>query len=79
VKNDTAILLGAREAAELCGICRSTWLTLNDTGRTPAPIRLGRRVLWRREDIEMWVSFGCPNRERFEAYLKERHNAELKP
>jgi len=65
-----SLLLSASDAAELCGICRSTWLMLRDTGKTPAAIRLGRRVLWRRSDVEDWISLGCPSRERFEAMRK---------
>lgn len=59
-----AILLGEPEILEILGIGRSLWRTLLSAGQTPEPIRLGRRVLWRRTDIEAWIAAGCPSREK---------------
>lgn len=53
-------LLGVREAAQFCGIGRSHFSNLVATGKAPAPLRLGRRTLWRVADLEAWVSAGCP-------------------
>jgi predicted DNA-binding transcriptional regulator AlpA len=54
-------------AARLAGVSTATWYRLHAAGRTPAPTRLGGRVLWRRDDLELWVRLGCPDRKRFEA------------
>jgi predicted DNA-binding transcriptional regulator AlpA len=55
-------MLGAREAAAMCGIGRSLFLTLVDTGRAPLPLKLGRRTLWRVKDLQDWIDAGCPAR-----------------
>lgn len=60
-----SILIDSREAARLCGIGRTAWLSHMSTGKTPAPIRLGRRVLWVREEIIAWCKAGCPPREKW--------------
>ncbi len=56
------ILVSAREAAGLLGISRTTWLSLYNSGKTPKAIRLGRRILWRLEELKDWVDEGCPSR-----------------
>ncbi len=55
----TPLTLDATGASALVGISRSYWMRLVSEERTPKPIRLGRRVLWRRSDIEAWVANGC--------------------
>jgi predicted DNA-binding transcriptional regulator AlpA len=67
-----SFLVNAREAARLCGVGRSLWLQLNSSGRTPAPIHLGRRILWNRDELIRWCGAGCQSRDRWET-LKEAH------
>jgi hypothetical protein len=31
-------------------------------GKTPIAIRLGRKKLYRRRDLDLWVEWGCPAR-----------------
>ncbi len=45
---------------------RQVWKLLS-SGRLPQPVRLGRSVRWRCDDINKWVELGCPEREKFEA------------
>ena len=33
---------------------------LRDADRMPRPVRLGGLVRWNREEIERWISEGCP-------------------
>jgi len=61
------LLVDARAAAALCGIGRTLWLQLASAGRVPMPIRLGRRTLWRRDELAAWVEAGCPGRDRWQA------------
>jgi excisionase family DNA binding protein len=61
------LLVDAREAAALTGISRSHFLALNSSGRVPQPVRLGRRTLWRREELAAWIEAGCPSRDRWQA------------
>lgn len=60
----TGLLLavGAQETAAMIGIGEATLWRLNSQGRIPAPVRLGRRTLWRVREIEDWLAAGCPAR-----------------
>lgn len=68
--NDS-LMINDRGAARLCGIGRTAWLSHVSAGKTPAPVRLGRRVLWNREEIEAWCKAGCPSREKWESMKKK--------
>lgn len=54
-------------AAAICAISPATWFRLKAAGKTPAPVKLGGRVLYRLADLRLWVSLGCPPRKEFEA------------
>jgi len=45
---------------------RQCWKLLS-ASKLPAPLRISRSVRWRRDDIDLWVSMGCPSRDVFEA------------
>ncbi len=62
----------ASEAAVLCGIARSTWWKLHASGRCPLPVRLGRRTLWLREELDRWLAAGCPDRRTWIARSERR-------
>jgi predicted DNA-binding transcriptional regulator AlpA len=60
------LLLDASGVAALLSISRSAVWSWHSSGTlAPLPIRLGRRTLWRRSDIEKFVALGCPGRDRF--------------
>jgi prophage regulatory protein len=61
------LLVDTDRAAELCGVSPATWFRLKAAGKTPAPVRLGGKVLYRVEDLVTWVRLGCPGRKEFEA------------
>jgi predicted DNA-binding transcriptional regulator AlpA len=61
------LLVDTDQAAAACGIGRATWYRLRSVGKTPAPVRLAGRVLYRVADLKLWVSLGCPSRKEFEA------------
>jgi predicted DNA-binding transcriptional regulator AlpA len=59
----TKLLLSAVDAAKLISVGRSHFYALHSSGRLgPMPIRLGRRILWNRRELESWVAAGCPAR-----------------
>lgn len=61
-----SLLLSAENSAELLGIGRTLFYSMHSSGRLgPLPIRLGRRVLWERRELEAWVEAGCPKRDRW--------------
>ena len=52
--DDAALLIDSRTAAALCGSSRSHWHALRAAGKVPPPVKLGRKVLWRRQEIVDW-------------------------
>ena len=61
------LLLTARRAAALCGKSLRTWRSWDSAGQIPRPVRLGRSVLWRLDELRDWVAAGCPRRAEWEA------------
>jgi len=61
------LLVDSDTAADLCGVSRTTWWALHSSGRCPAPVKLGRRTLWRRAELEAWTAAGCPPRAKWQA------------
>lgn len=60
-------LLTVNDVSELLSIsARQVWNLLS-TGRLPWPIRLGRSVRWRRDEVTEWMEAGCPPHERWNA------------
>ena len=56
----------------LCAnVSRAHWCRLEIAAKTPAAIRLGRRKLYRRSDLALWIEWGCPPRSEFEARLHQ--------
>jgi hypothetical protein len=52
------------------GISRATWGRLTQAGKTPANVPLPvRKKLYRPRDLELWVEWGCPARNEFEARI----------
>ena len=59
-----ALLLDAKQSAGLVGVSRAHLYAMHSSGRLgPLPIHLGRRTLWRREEIESWIRKSCPSRD----------------
>ena len=53
------LLIDAKEAAWMCGVSLSTWYNLVAAGKTPAPVRLGCSVKWRKGELMGWIAAGC--------------------
>ena len=68
---EAALLVGRLEAARLCAVSPASWDRLTAAGKTPRPIKLGERVVWRRTDLEAWTAHGCPDRQAFDALTEE--------
>jgi len=63
------LLCPAAEVAQLLGISRSAFYSLLSSGRIgPLPVRLGRSVRWRAEELAEWVRAGCLSRDRWLSY-----------
>jgi predicted DNA-binding transcriptional regulator AlpA len=47
--------LNAREAAKMLGLAASTLAKLRLSGNGPSYCKLGRRVVYRKKDLEAWL------------------------
>ncbi len=62
-----SLLLSTVDAAKLIGVGRTHFYAMHSSGRLgPLPVRLGKRTLWNRAELETWVADGCPSRERWQ-------------
>jgi predicted DNA-binding transcriptional regulator AlpA len=67
------LLIGAEEAAALCGICRSSFLAADKTGEIgPQSVRIGGRRLWVYDELVAWTLAGCPARGRWAEIWQRR-------
>lgn len=63
------LLLREADAMRLVGVKnRSSWRLMMDRGGLPAPVRLGRALYWRRDELIAWVTAGCPGRRVWETH-----------
>ncbi len=60
------LLVPASEAAAMLSVSRTKFYELHSAGRVPMPIRFDKRVLWRVEELRLWVQAGCPARIQWE-------------
>jgi excisionase family DNA binding protein len=61
--NDMGLLIASREAARLLKVSpRTVWAMQND-GRMPPPIKIGKAVRWSYEALKKWVELGCPRQK----------------
>ncbi|MCY3584285.1 MAG: AlpA family phage regulatory protein [Acidimicrobiaceae bacterium] len=54
-QDDGVRLLGRPEVEHRCGIGRSEIYRRLDSGDFPEPVRIGRAVRWRSDDIAAWI------------------------
>lgn len=60
-------LLTAGQAAARCGKTARTWRTWDAAGAIPRPVRIGRSLLWRADELRDWIAAGCPDRATWDA------------
>lgn len=53
-------LLTIDQVAEALGCSRRNVARLHDRGAIPQPVKLGKRLRWRRGEIETWIEEGLP-------------------
>ena len=47
--------------ANTLGVSKRHVMRLNDLGKMPRAIKLGRSVRWNRQAIYTWIEAGCPD------------------
>jgi predicted DNA-binding transcriptional regulator AlpA len=60
IESNEPLLIDANECARLCSCGRSHWYSMMASGKIPPSIKLSRKRLWRRREIEAWITAGCP-------------------
>ena len=60
-------LWNIKQVKMVTGLSERTLWRLNDSGKLPAPLRIGHSVRWRKSDILQWIEMGTPDRVTFEA------------
>ena len=61
-EGENAVLLPAERVAEMLQVStRTLWRLLNG-GKLIGPVRLGRSVRWRKDELLRWIADGCPAR-----------------
>jgi predicted DNA-binding transcriptional regulator AlpA len=56
-------LIHIKTVAAMLGVSPRMVYRLNDGGRMPRPVSIGRMKRWRRADIVEWIRDGCPRVE----------------
>lgn len=59
------LAINAEQAAELCGVSRSSWDEMTSAGLTPSPIKLRSRSVWPVAELEDWLAAGAPRRDKW--------------
>jgi predicted DNA-binding transcriptional regulator AlpA len=68
------LLLSAEETARFIGIGERFLWGMHNTGELgPLPIKLGKRTLWSRFELESWVRARCPRRDVWATMKDEQH------
>ena len=60
-------LLSVQNVSEMLGVSPRHIRRLNDAGRMPAPVRLGKSVRWPESALTEWVKAGCPDCRKWRA------------
>jgi len=75
------LLLDIQQLCACLRIARPTYYKISANGALgPLPIKLCRKVLYSKTEIELWVQAGCPHRKQWQTQRKEiRPGKERRP
>ncbi len=59
------LVVDARRLAQLLCVGIRTVRCWDSSGKLPAPLRIGGRVVWRVDEIQAWLESGAPDREKW--------------
>ena len=65
-------LLNASALARCLSVSVRQAHRMNRAGLVPTPLRIGRCVRWRSDEISRWLQCGAPSRERWEIMCAEK-------
>jgi predicted DNA-binding transcriptional regulator AlpA len=69
--NDDPILIDAEGLAKILMVTVRHVRRMDAGGDLPAPIRLGRLVRWRRDEILKWLAADCPDRMKWKVMRRK--------
>jgi len=59
-------LLAIPDILKMLNIGHSTFYSLCSSGKfAPLPVKLCRKILYNREEVESWIRSGCPHRKQW--------------
>ncbi len=61
----TPKLLNVKMVAKLLGRTEKTVRNWNTSGLIPEPMRIGRSLFWRPDELDAWLLADCPARKRW--------------
>jgi predicted DNA-binding transcriptional regulator AlpA len=60
------LCVDANGVSDLLNLSVRTVRAMNARGTLPRPLKIGRRCVWRVDELRAWVARGAPSRERWE-------------
>lgn len=66
IMQNTQLLTAKALAKTLSTSVRSIW-RYKSSGQLPENVKIAGVIRWRQQDIDQWISMGCPDRKTFEA------------
>lgn len=60
-RDNGVLLVSAQKLASMLQISRRTLSRLVSAGKILQPVRVGRAVRWRLEEVKRWIGRGCPS------------------
>jgi len=63
-KNEDQRLLTVHDVAIICGVSSETIRRLTNRGAMPKPLKQGRAVRYRTDEIDRWIAEDCPDLSR---------------
>ena len=73
-----ALLLRPADCARVLGVGVRTLRTWDAAGLLPRAVRIGRIVLWSRDELRRWASAGCPARPAWERMQEAAERPQLR-
>lgn len=71
-QNEASLMLTAELAGALLGMSAKALRRADQADKIPAPMRIGRNVRWRRQELIEWMEAGCPDRPTWRAIRDAR-------
>jgi predicted DNA-binding transcriptional regulator AlpA len=60
-------LIDVKKLSKFLSIPQATIYEHNVMGKIPAPLKIGKKLLWRIDEIKEWLNAGAPGRQKWES------------